>query len=225
MILRRFTQHIKEQNWFAVGLDVVVVIFGVYLGIFIGDAVERGTEQNEINRDLASLKTVTTTNIQLATKIVESQIVIRDSFAEAVSLLLDKQVDEDALITAMKKLTTIDTPTFYPDTSNYHTLVSSGYLNKVQPIELRYKITHLYEYTLNRHSDFSKLYDANIDSIYKDTISRYWDRNKLQLLTINQVEKDVFRSKLQGQVNYTEGYIAFLEDVVIPPMLALKDSL
>lgn len=33
MILRRFMKHIKEQNWFAVGLDVVVVIVGIFLGL------------------------------------------------------------------------------------------------------------------------------------------------------------------------------------------------
>ncbi len=33
MILRRFMQHVKDQNWFAVGLDVVVVIVGIFLGM------------------------------------------------------------------------------------------------------------------------------------------------------------------------------------------------
>ena len=33
MILRRFIQHVKEQNWFAVGLDVIVVIVGIFLGL------------------------------------------------------------------------------------------------------------------------------------------------------------------------------------------------
>lgn len=33
MILRRFTLHIKEQNWFAVGLDIVVVMAGIFLGL------------------------------------------------------------------------------------------------------------------------------------------------------------------------------------------------
>lgn len=33
MILRRFMLHIKEQNWFAVGLDITVVIVGIFLGM------------------------------------------------------------------------------------------------------------------------------------------------------------------------------------------------
>lgn len=32
MILRRFMQHVREQNWFAVGLDLMIVVVGVFLG-------------------------------------------------------------------------------------------------------------------------------------------------------------------------------------------------
>jgi hypothetical protein len=30
MILRRLTQHIKAQNWFAVALDFFIVVVGVF---------------------------------------------------------------------------------------------------------------------------------------------------------------------------------------------------
>jgi len=33
MILRRFMKHFADQNWFAVGLDVLVVITGIFLGM------------------------------------------------------------------------------------------------------------------------------------------------------------------------------------------------
>lgn len=37
MILRKFTKHITDQNWFAVGLDVIVVITGIFLGLQVAD--------------------------------------------------------------------------------------------------------------------------------------------------------------------------------------------
>jgi len=40
MILGRFTQHIREQNWFAVGLDVIVVITGILLALAIEDMMQ-----------------------------------------------------------------------------------------------------------------------------------------------------------------------------------------
>ena len=33
MLLQRITQHLKEQNWFAAGLDLVIVILGIFLGL------------------------------------------------------------------------------------------------------------------------------------------------------------------------------------------------
>ena len=31
MLLRRLKEHLKEQNWFAVTLDLVVVVVGIFL--------------------------------------------------------------------------------------------------------------------------------------------------------------------------------------------------
>ncbi len=45
MILRRFMQHVREQNWFAVGLDVIVVIVGIFLGLQVQAAYEERAEQ------------------------------------------------------------------------------------------------------------------------------------------------------------------------------------
>ena len=33
MLLRRFMTHVHEQNWFAVVLDFLIVVFGVFIGI------------------------------------------------------------------------------------------------------------------------------------------------------------------------------------------------
>ena len=33
MILRRITEHVKAQNWFAVGLDFLIVVVGVFIGV------------------------------------------------------------------------------------------------------------------------------------------------------------------------------------------------
>lgn len=44
MILRRFMKHVTDQNWFAVGLDVIVVITGIFLGMQV---TERNEERKE----------------------------------------------------------------------------------------------------------------------------------------------------------------------------------
>jgi hypothetical protein len=37
MILRRVTRHVKDENWFAVGLDFVIVVVGVFIGIQVAN--------------------------------------------------------------------------------------------------------------------------------------------------------------------------------------------
>lgn len=33
MLLRRYLEHVREQNWFAVAIDFLIVVFGVYIGL------------------------------------------------------------------------------------------------------------------------------------------------------------------------------------------------
>lgn len=47
MLLRRITQHVQNQNWFAVFIDFLIVVVGVYIGLQVQNW---GTEQN--NRKL-----------------------------------------------------------------------------------------------------------------------------------------------------------------------------
>lgn len=37
MILRSLTKHVRDQNWFAVGLDFIIVVVGVYIGIEVAN--------------------------------------------------------------------------------------------------------------------------------------------------------------------------------------------
>lgn len=48
MLLRRLTQHLEDQNWFAVGLDFVIVVVGVFIGIQVAN-------WNDIRHDKAGL--------------------------------------------------------------------------------------------------------------------------------------------------------------------------
>tara|TARA_R110002073_G_scaffold75329_2_gene183804 strand:- start:5204 stop:5923 length:720 start_codon:yes stop_codon:yes gene_type:complete len=65
MMLRRLTQHIREQNWFAVVLDFLIVVLGVFLGfqatLWQGALAEREREGMLLERlgeDLLALQQV-----------------------------------------------------------------------------------------------------------------------------------------------------------------------
>ena len=61
MLLRRITHHIKNQNWFAVFLDFIIVVAGVFIGIQVSNwnesRVEAIREQKVLVAILDDLKT------------------------------------------------------------------------------------------------------------------------------------------------------------------------
>jgi hypothetical protein len=61
MLLRRITKHIKNENWFAVFIDFLIVVVGVFIGIQVANWNEaQGRQQTErsyierLREDLAS---------------------------------------------------------------------------------------------------------------------------------------------------------------------------
>ncbi len=55
MILRRITEHVKAQNWFAVGLDFLIVVVGVFVGLQVSNWNERLAERDTEARLLSYL--------------------------------------------------------------------------------------------------------------------------------------------------------------------------
>ncbi len=47
MLLRRITKHVTDQNWTAIGLDFLIVVIGVYIGLQVSNwNIERGEKEN-----------------------------------------------------------------------------------------------------------------------------------------------------------------------------------
>lgn len=57
MLLRRLMTHLKDQNWFAVGLDVLVVIVGIFLGLQVSNWNDSRKERDQELAYLLRLKT------------------------------------------------------------------------------------------------------------------------------------------------------------------------
>lgn len=65
MLLRRFTQHVNEQNWFAVGIDFVIVVIGVFIGIQVSawnqariDRQDEAIFLENLHQDIESVQTL-----------------------------------------------------------------------------------------------------------------------------------------------------------------------
>ena len=55
MILRRITQHLKQQHWTGVFIELVIVILGVFIGMQVQDWNSARIARSELNQRLISL--------------------------------------------------------------------------------------------------------------------------------------------------------------------------
>lgn len=60
MIFRRISEHIRKQNWFAVGLDLTVVVVGIYIGLqadaWMSGKQDRNLEVEYLERLLSDME-------------------------------------------------------------------------------------------------------------------------------------------------------------------------
>jgi hypothetical protein len=85
MLLRRITGHVKEQNWFAVAIDLAIVVFGVFIGIQVSNWNEARSLHARESELLAELKRELEAEVEttdaLRTSIEEVLAAIRRSMA------------------------------------------------------------------------------------------------------------------------------------------------
>ena len=71
MLLRRITEHVKSQNWTAVGLDFIIVVVGVFIGIQVSNWNDARVENALAETYLARLHEDVTHDIEALTRRME----------------------------------------------------------------------------------------------------------------------------------------------------------
>ena len=87
MILRRITQHVKDQNWTAIGIDFVIVVLGVFLGIQLGNWNAAQAERDREHVLLGELHSELTESIEQLTIIKNAYNQVSRSGARSVAFL------------------------------------------------------------------------------------------------------------------------------------------
>ncbi len=181
MILRRFMKHITDQNWFAVGLDVIVVIVGIFLGLQVQawyeDRADRTEERVYLNR--------------LHLEIEELSGPVNEYYNERLKVLANLKSASDVLQNKESNLTMTQAHCAALAVSHVYTnrfvqlpslneLLSSGKLGILKNEVLRNLISR---YTLRLQSTTSLL--ANLQSDQLDISRDYPEIIKLDSYMIN----------------------------------------
>ena len=100
MLLRSITKHVKDQNWFAVLLDFIIVVVGILIAFQISSMAERRNEIAKFDRQVQALKVEMIENLERyesTLEKVESQLAaitsLRQILADADIEATESEID------------------------------------------------------------------------------------------------------------------------------------
>jgi hypothetical protein len=161
MLLRRITQHIKDQNWFAVGIDFVIVVVGVFIGIQVAnwndERVAAAAEAELMVRLTEEMQTLET---ELAEKAESYKSTVQATGALLTALRADAlPADEQSIRRILWRANHFeDIPSL---SASYEELVASGGLSRISDSELR---TALISYG-DHYGRYDRLYTVGISTV------------------------------------------------------------
>ncbi len=198
MLLRRIAEHVKAQNWFAVFLDFMIVVVGVFIGIQVANWNQtRADHQTEATYLELLCGDLRSTMANAETQIEFEQF--QTKLANETFLLVGEAPSEtrrQKLAIALSQLGTrrtlkVDSPTFLD-------LQSSGKLGLVSDSELRNEIVAYFirvdrlEAVLEKNNDV--YIDGNFNDLLEDLNIGYWlwDAKIMQSKIFDHDEYDNF---------------------------------
>lgn len=221
MILRRFMRHVEEQNWFAVGLDVLVVIFGVYIGIYLGElADERGT-RNDVGNGLQVVRVQLEEDLKTVDRIIAYRQQKLKEPEDLLLLIAGDQLDEasfgEGLLKAFQRLYT-----FFPKSSGYVSMKDNGYLARLDDPRLLEALAYLFDQVYVRHVVVADESDQNTFFYVRNVIAVYWDIEASGFIGDEVVARARIRNAASRLKSYSEWYVQFLKENLRP---AITDAL
>jgi len=138
MVFRRFSQHVRDQNWFAVGLDLLVVVLGIFIGLQVTEWNSSRGERKLEAYYLQRLLEDTEQSIALADSgIARMQAVIEPTQELARLLYYDSLTVKNRPRFDLYWGTLYDTWNFNPVSPTLDELKSTGRLALIRSDEVR----------------------------------------------------------------------------------------
>ena len=156
MILRRVTQHVREQNWTAIGIDFVIVVVGVFIGI----QVSNWNEARKDARDQEALLDRLAVDFRELEPVIEELVAFSRTTYQSTASVIEAlrsdtaPSDEAAFRFALARANAAQSvPQIAP---TYAELVNSGALSDIEDIALRGALTRYGD----AHGRLERLYPA-----------------------------------------------------------------
>ena len=155
MILRRIALAIRRQDWFSVALEVLIVVFGVYVGIYVSDLQREQVTQQETRSYLVALQDDLRTDLARLDEIIALHQGLAEKRSSIAQLMADGVADETVIAPILfEVLTNLDL--YFPNSSTYQTMRVSGYVTEIRDAKLRRSLATLFDRDYQRIGAFGK---------------------------------------------------------------------
>lgn len=138
MLFRRIAQHLEDQNWFAVTLDMLIVVVGIFIGLQVNawneSRHERVMEGHYLERILDDMDSSIDTQLQLF-ELEKTGIGSMDELARNLADGTLNEEDRDSTVQALNYMGWVENPKTRLVTLNE--LQSSGNISLIRNSEIR----------------------------------------------------------------------------------------
>ena len=177
MRLRSVTKHVKDQNWFAVILDLVIVVFGVFIGIQVSNwnADRAGEKKAEVL--IKRLYGDVNNDNEVITSLLKYNAVVKNYAITAIDGFNGiETVNDEQFVIGAYQASQISGPWGYRST--YNELLSTGQFDLIKSDELKDLILGYYsddwptQSILNITVTYREYIRGIIPFLIQDTIRR-----------------------------------------------------
>ena len=206
MILRRFTKHVTDQNWFAVWLDVIVVVVGIFLGPQV-------TQWNDGRQDVQwereffqDLKGDLERDSQHLGTVIEFQLAKGDRQRATMQQLVSGKTLASDEFAVDYWASRSENNTFFPANGVYQSALTPGKIELVRDKSLRYRIMNLYGHHYTRIAYNGKIYDERFETPAWES-RKYFDSFQRQFIRWNDSVLDDIRAEFSFLIRENEFYM------------------
>lgn len=201
MLLRRFTHHVKEQNWFAVGLDVLVVIVGIFIGLQVADWKDEVNKRVEELAYLERLQKDVSMTIGLLSKELETgSTAVEQTFFSIEALFEKKLADKDVERFHRGLASVREWPEIRIIDSTLREMQSTGKLELIKSLELKMAIgefEEIYRHAIKENQRTEQVLIPAFNRVYQHVIYEPSPWAQVPLYTFDGLLKtDMFYSNL-----------------------------
>ncbi len=163
MILNSVTKHVNDQNWFAVFLDLLIVVIGVFIGIQASDWNANRAGEKKAQVLINRLYGDVSNDNDVIAAILDYHAIVRNYAVTAIDGFNGKKtVNDEQFVIAAYQASQISPPWAYRST--YNELLSTGHFDLIKSDELKGLILSYYS------EDWSKNSTITTTATYREYI-------------------------------------------------------